>query len=177
MDDDHDDEILRREELREKKEEERRDKAEILRSDKKETDERRFQFRRRRTLSRAGIGKEPKRPKTVRCLRCKTKIDVPPRGRLPDFCSPSCRQRAYEQRKYQRPTLVEALARDIATVQGRDMLRAMIWDLLKQAGLVDEPSPPPAPPSPKKKKADLRIVKPDGSRGTTAPTTRRPPWD
>jgi hypothetical protein len=43
---------------------------------------------------------------TVRCVRCKTKIKIKGRGRVPKFCSPTCRQLTYEQRKWQRPTPV-----------------------------------------------------------------------
>ncbi len=86
-----------------------------------------------------------KREKTHRCDRCKTKFKVPLRGRVPRFCSRSCRQRAYEKRKWRRPTELELLARDIDSVRVRNAIRTEVWSVLKQAGLVDDPTPPPAP--------------------------------
>jgi hypothetical protein len=52
------------------------------------------------------------------------------------FCSRSCRQRAYEQRKWRRPRSVELLAKDIATVRVRDVIRAEILAIMKELGLV-----------------------------------------
>jgi hypothetical protein len=45
----------------------------------------------------------------------------------------------------------DGMAQDIATVQGRDILRREIWLILRQAGLVTEPDPPP-PPAPRRRK-------------------------
>ena len=105
-----------------------------------------------------GIYKQPrKRPKTLRCGWCKEKFKVGRRGRLPDFCSHSCRQRAYERSKWG-PGLREVLARDLATVRGREVIRAEIWTLLKQLGLVSEPNPPPPPRKPPRP-SHLRVVK------------------
>src|SRR6516165_6940910 len=88
-----------------------------------------------------------RRPKTARCQRCKTKIKIKGRGRVPKFCSPTCRQLAYEQRRWQRPTPVELLAKDIATIQVRDFIRAEIWGMLQEAGLVASDRLPPSPPA------------------------------
>src|SRR4030095_10430906 len=44
-----------------------------------------------------------KRPTTLRCQWCKKKIAVKSRGRLPAYCSHSCRQRAHERAKWQQP--------------------------------------------------------------------------
>jgi hypothetical protein len=55
-----------------------------------------------------------KRPRTLRCRWCNSKIEIKPRGRVPEFCSQTCRQRAYEQRKWARPATVEMVARDLA---------------------------------------------------------------
>jgi hypothetical protein len=97
-----------------------------------------------------------KRPKTLRCLWCKTKMEVRPSGRLPVFCCQTCRQRAYERRKWKRPHAVEALADDIATARVRDVIRHEIWMALRELGLIDEPEPPPQSPRPRPM---LRLVK------------------
>jgi hypothetical protein len=82
---------------------------------------------------------------------------VPFRGRVPKFCSRSCRQRAYEERKWRRPTEIELLARDIASVRVRDRIRTEVWSILKQAGLVVDPTPPPAPKQ-MRRGPNLRLV-------------------
>ena len=64
-----------------------------------------------------------RRRKSARCPVCKERFKIHPRGRPPTFCSRSCRQRAYEQRKWSRPHPVELLARDIASVRVRDVIR------------------------------------------------------
>src|SRR5690349_4007484 len=92
-------------------------------------------------------GTKAKRPKTLRCLWCKEKLTVKPRGRLADYCSASCRQAAYVKRKYQRPRAVEALATDLAHRKVREWLRREIWLLLREAGVVASPEPPPIPRS------------------------------
>jgi len=105
-----------------------------------------------------------KRPKTLHCLRCNAKMTVKPRGRLPTFCSQSCRQRAYEQKKWSRPHPVELLAKDLARADVREAIRSealnlfnqvlkhLGWDLSAQQLL---PAPRP------KKKPYLRLVDPD----------------
>ncbi len=40
-----------------------------------------------------------KRPRILRCLQCRNRYAVKPRGREPFYCSRNCRQRAYEARK------------------------------------------------------------------------------
>ena len=74
------------------------------------------------------------RPKSKRCARCKSKIKIKGRRRVPKFCSPTCRQLAYEQQRRQRPTPVELLAKDICTIQVRDFIRAEIWSMLQETG-------------------------------------------
>jgi hypothetical protein len=107
----------------------------------------------------AGIRGQPrKRPKTLRCGWCKEKFKVAPHGRLPEFCSHSCRQRAYEKKRWQRPSAIEALAKDLATVKVHNYIRAEIWALLKAAGVVSQPDPPPPPPKPRRR-SHLRLVK------------------
>ena len=36
---------------------------------------------------------------TILCGWCETEVPVPPRGRVPKWCSSSCRHRAWEQRR------------------------------------------------------------------------------
>lgn len=36
---------------------------------------------------------------TIRCGWCEKEVSVPPRGRVPKWCSSSCRHRAWEQRR------------------------------------------------------------------------------
>jgi hypothetical protein len=62
-------------------------------------------------------------------------------------------------RKWRRPAAVELLARDLATAKVRDAIRIEVWALLRQAGLVREPEPPPSPRR-QRRKPDLRLVEP-----------------
>lgn len=41
----------------------------------------------------------PKPGQTIRCGWCDTEVPVPRRGRVPKWCSSSCRHRAWEQRR------------------------------------------------------------------------------
>jgi hypothetical protein len=100
-------------------------------------------------------GGSMKRPRTLRCERCKNKIKVEPRGRLPRFCSQTCRQRAYERAKWGQPHLA-ALHSDLATVEMRTAIREEAWAMLRQAGLVQASTPPPMPR--RKPRPDLRLV-------------------
>lgn len=79
-----------------------------------------------------------RRPKTLRCERCKRKILVKPKGPLPLYCSHACRQRAYERNKWERPHLAH-LRQDLDSAAMRAAIRQEAWGLLKQAGLVAEP--------------------------------------
>jgi hypothetical protein len=93
--------------------------------------------------------------KTARCPVCKERFKISPRGRPRTFCGRSCRQRAYEQRKWSRPHLVELLARDIASARVRDFIREQVRELLLEAGII---LPPPSPPTPKRRHPALRLV-------------------
>jgi hypothetical protein len=97
-----------------------------------------------------------KRPRTLRCQWCKAKMKVALSGRLPAFCCQTCRQRAYERRKWSRPHAVEALAKDIATARVRTVIRQEIWAALRELGLVDAAEPPSQSPS---RRPALRLVK------------------
>jgi hypothetical protein len=84
------------------------------------------------------------RPKTQRCAWCNKKMCVQARGRIPMFCSPTCRQRAYEKRKWSRPSVIEALAQDLATLEGHAIIREAVLAILRENGLITNPTPPPA---------------------------------
>jgi hypothetical protein len=40
-----------------------------------------------------------RRPDVVVCAWCRAEVTVPPRGRVPQWCGPACRHRAWEQRR------------------------------------------------------------------------------
>src|SRR5262245_47281777 len=96
-----------------------------------------------------------RRPRTVRCKRCRARIEVGRKGRVPSYCGHTCRQLAYVQRGVGGPALL--LAQDMATVRFRDFIRREIWNILLQAGLVGGDDPPP-PNKPKSNKPTLRLV-------------------
>jgi hypothetical protein len=100
-----------------------------------------------------------RRPRTAKCQRCKAKIKVQPKGRVPKFCSRNCRQRAYEHNRALGPTMVpmSILARDLDTAHVRAVIRDEIRTVLREMGW----GIPPTPPSPKpKRKAHLHVVEP-----------------
>ena len=112
-------------------------------------DNRRFNYALKKTY-----GGKAKRPKTLRCLWCREKIAVKPQGRLPRFCSHSCRQRAYERAKWQQPHLLQ-LHKDLRRSAIRTEIRKEAWELLRQMGLVEAAAPPEKPRS---KRPILRVV-------------------
>lgn len=55
----------------------------------------------------------PRAPgQVIACGWCRTKVEVPARGRVPKWCSPACRHRAWEQRR--------AAASGLAAIDVRD---------------------------------------------------------
>src|SRR5262245_7929479 len=80
----------------------------------------------------------PKRPrrKSRRCAYCGGSFKPGKRGRPPIFCSPACRQRAYERRHAGVGGPMAALARDIDTVRVRDVIRQEIKRILLEAALL-----------------------------------------
>jgi hypothetical protein len=130
--------------------------------DEMKTDHRRTRY----TVAKAhGVPK--KRPRTLRCLWCKEKIKVKPQGRLPLFCSASCRQRAYEQSKWNQPHLV-ALRRDLVSLALHKLIREEHLELLIHFGLVSATSElPPLPSS--KSRPPLRVVPPTPTDDDDAP--------
>jgi hypothetical protein len=103
------------------------------------------------------MGRGP-RPKTLRCQWCKEEMKISARGRVPRFCSKTCRQRDYEKRKWSRPALVEALAHDLASIKVREFIRKEILAILWEFGLITDPTPPPTPKTPRMG-SPLRAVK------------------
>lgn len=84
-----------------------------------------------------------RRPRRVRCARCDKSIAVPPVGRIPRFCGPSCRQQAYVARKPPAPKAAEVLPPTPEAVEAmRALIRSELWDLLTKAGVVAGPMPP-----------------------------------
>ena len=77
----------------------------------------------------------PQRPKSARCLRCKRSIRVKPAGRIPTFCSPSCRQAIF--RKMSRKPKPPAPTRDELAIR--------MWEMLREFNLVSGDLPPPKP--------------------------------
>ena len=102
------------------------------------------------------MGRGP-RPKTLRCERCKKKMKIQPRGRVRVFCSKTCRQRAYERRKWSRSTPIEAMALDLANNKLRG-LKELFEIILRDRGVNTGPTPPPTPKAPRKR-PPLRVVK------------------
>lgn len=78
---------------------------------------------------RRALGVLVRRPKTGRCQRCGQQFPMPLRGRERQYCSSSCRQRAYEQRRA-RPvaSVLEQLLRD-------DLSRVRLQDLIREETL------------------------------------------
>src|SRR5262245_50448529 len=97
-----------------------------------------------------------KRPKTVRCRRCKTKIKLKEKGPVPLYCGRNCRQRAYERRRY--GGVMVMLAQDIATAKIRDVIRAEVIAVLTDARLLPEQLPPALLRPRKRPRPNLRLV-------------------
>jgi hypothetical protein len=95
-----------------------------------------------------------KRPKRLRCLHCCKPFTAPQRGRPPQYCSASCRQRAYEKRRAasqeEAQLPLRLLARDIAAVQ--DEFRRGVVEVLQELHFL-----PPARRRPPR--TPLRVVK------------------
>jgi hypothetical protein len=63
------------------------------------------------------------------------------KGPIPLYCGHTCRQLAYQKRRHSGPMVM--LAQDIATAKVRDVIRAEIWEILRQVGLVEAGASPP----------------------------------
>ena len=98
-----------------------------------------------------------RRPRTTQCKLCKTQIKVKNKGPVPKYCSQSCKQEGYLRRKFRSPLELVA-ARDLASIQLREVIWTMIMDILVQHGLVTSNLPPPITHEPKPKRPNLRLV-------------------
>jgi hypothetical protein len=79
------------------------------------------------------------RPRFVKCARCAKRIKVSPTGRLPVYCSVSCKSMAYAKRtRAKKPTLPPPTA--------DEHLRKVIWEVLRDVGLLVGDKPPPNSP-------------------------------
>ena len=112
-----------------------------------------------------------KRPKSAKCASCRERFRVKAKGRVPTYCSQSCKQMGYLRRKLLGPMPLLLLRKDIATVQVRDAIRREVWSIMQQAGLVLPQRPVPPPPRTKSKPA-LRIVT---SQPPEPPSPPQPP--
>jgi DNA-directed RNA polymerase subunit RPC12/RpoP len=75
------------------------------------------------------------RPRTVKCARCGERIAVKPQGRLPRYCSQSCRSMHFKSReRAAKPTL--------SPMPLEEKRRAALWDALREFGLVSGDLPP-----------------------------------
>jgi hypothetical protein len=92
-----------------------------------------------------------RRPKTVLCQWCRATIVVRRRGRLPEYCSESHRQLAYQRRKWTRPHAVASLAlgADISKMR----ISQVVLAVLQQLEIIT--TPPPEPP----RRPHLKLVK------------------
>jgi hypothetical protein len=84
------------------------------------------------------------RPKTLRCARCGEKIKVGPVGRLPIYCSASCKSMTFAKRRLVK---LKAAAKPESAGQTitESMHRQMTWRLLQDAGIVPADAPLPEP--------------------------------
>jgi hypothetical protein len=95
---------------------------------------------------------------TTKCENCGQRFGQKGTGRPAVYCGPACRQMAYIKRKANRPHPIELLERDLTHLRVREWLRREIWELLRQAKLVQDTQPPPLPPNSRRPK--LRLVRP-----------------
>jgi hypothetical protein len=96
-----------------------------------------------------------RRPQTKKCKRCGKPIKVAIKGRVPTYCGQSCKQQAYQRRRFRGPMLL--LEQDIATMKVQAIIRREISDAFKQMGLISESQP--LVEAPKRKSPTLRLVK------------------
>ncbi len=101
------------------------------------------------------VSKWPRRrPRSQKCSWCRTRFRIKRRGRVPLFCSRTCRQRDYETRRaaenLSQPQRL--LRRDLNEARDKALVREVVREELQKLGLL--PSPPPPP-----RRSHLRSVK------------------
>jgi hypothetical protein len=75
------------------------------------------------------------------CAYCRRRFTRPARGRPAIYCSPSCRQRAYEQRCSARQGPVRLVGADIAAAHNRNEVKRAVAEILREGGLFLRPTP------------------------------------
>jgi hypothetical protein len=98
-----------------------------------------------------------RRPRSIKCRRCKTKMKTKPRGPLPTFCR-SCRQRHYEEGRTGHIQTV--LTQEINRLKVQQIIRAEVKRYLDRFTIVSEPHPS-RQTAERKKRPPLRIVRND----------------
>jgi hypothetical protein len=76
-----------------------------------------------------------------------------PPASIPLYCSRTCRQKAYEKRKWRRPAIVDLMAASKA----QDLIELVVVKHLQRLGLE-----PPSPP--KRRRPNLRVIKPEAKQ-------------
>lgn len=76
------------------------------------------------------------RPRVLRCARCGKRIKVSAIGRLPTYCSASCKQMHYAKR-------ARAMKKLPPVSTDTEYHRRQLWDALVEFGLAKGPMPPP----------------------------------
>jgi hypothetical protein len=106
------------------------------------------------------LGMAPKRKLgvKVKCAECGKKFALPARGRLPEYCSQTCRQRAYEARKWQEKLLPHGVApallqKDLVPTLNRAFIKELVREILVEEG------PPAVSPPAKHRKPQPRHLR------------------
>ena len=81
-----------------------------------------------------------------KCAHCKRRFSRLRKGRPARYCSPSCRQRAYEARKIEREVStrlpVRLLQGDLDGIRSRDAFKRAVISVLVELGLMPSESKP-----------------------------------
>jgi hypothetical protein len=85
--------------------------------------------------------RKQRRARRLRCIRCNKLFNRPQRGRLPDYCSQSCRQRAYESRRALGSTPSFLLQHDMDDIRTKDGIKRAVVDVLRELGFLAQPLP------------------------------------
>jgi hypothetical protein len=81
-------------------------------------------------------GRKRQQRRRAKCAFCGLDFSPQKRGRLPRFCSATCRQRAYERRHAGGDAATTVLAKDLDRRQVRQAIRDEILDILLTAGIL-----------------------------------------
>ena len=81
------------------------------------------------------------RPRFIHCGNCNKRVKVGPVGRIPVFCGNACRQQSFVKNA-RSPLTADDWRR--LTADNWQRQRLMVWQVLKDAGLIpaDRPLPP-----------------------------------